>query len=131
MIVLNLICGNGHRFEGWFASLDAYEAQLAHAQLGCPHCADSAIVRLPSGPYVKRAQEGDTTSGALERMAMTLAEGAEDVGKRFAEEARRIHYAEAPARSIRGEASLLEAAELIEEGIPVLPMPLPPKDKSH
>jgi len=131
MIVLDLICGNGHRFEGWFASIDAYEAQLAQAQLACPHCADAAIVRLPSGPHVKRAQDGTAKADAATRVAATLAREAEEVGRRFPAEARRIHYGEAPARSIRGEASLLEAVELIEEGIPVLPLPSPPKDKAH
>jgi hypothetical protein len=135
MIVLNLVCGAGHGFEAWFASTDAYDQQAAAGLVSCPHCLNTAIVRLPSAPHVRRSEspmqpEAAVKPGTIEELAK-LASDAEDVGQRFPEEARRIHYDEAPARTIRGEASVAEALELLEEGIPVLPAPIPGKKSRH
>lgn len=135
MIVLNLVCGGGHHFEAWFASGDAFEAQSAEGLVACPYCNDTAIARLPSAPRVKRTQPhspGVPESGEQMREAIgKLAQEAEDVGTRFPEEARRIHYQEAPERTIRGQASVADTLELLEEGIPVLPLPSPGKKSSH
>jgi hypothetical protein len=136
MIVLNLICMAGHRFEGWFASTEAFDEQLANGHISCPSCNSASISRLPSGPHV--AKRAPTTAPAItvtaEQAASllnALLEGSEDVGTRFAEEARRIHFEETPARRIRGLTTLEEAEELLEEGIPVLPLPIPPKGETH
>jgi hypothetical protein len=135
MIVLNLICSAGHRFEAWFASADAFEDQIATGLLACPHCHDTDISRLPSAPHVRRGAPAETSATvAAARLARTIAKmsaAAEDVGTRFPEEARRIHYEEVPMRTIRGQASLGEAIELLEEGIAVLPIPSPGNSTKH
>lgn len=139
MIVLNLTCEHQHRFEGWFASNDEYARQSGQGAVSCPVCDSRQISKLPSNPRIGRAgqteaaappQEQQALQTALEFLAR-LAAGSENVGQRFPEEARRIHYDEAPARSIRGVATRKEAVELLEEGITVLPLPLPPEDERH
>lgn len=141
MIVLNLRCGHGHAFEGWFASSDAFEAQNAAGQIECPVCASTAISRLPSAPYVRtggHARPPTTGTPVSKEAAATqllakvreLAQQAEDVGKAFPAEVRRIHHGDAPERIIRGQASLDDVAELLDEGIGVLPLP-PAKEDLH
>lgn len=145
MIVLNLCCPHEHRFEGWFASAADFDAQCARGQVSCPVCGDAAIRRLPSAPYVQTrsaqppgAQPQAAAPAALAPEAATavvralreMARAADDVGRDFAEEARRIHYGEVEARNIRGAASADEVGELIEEGILVLPVP-PGEDSLH
>ncbi|TVO53330.1 DUF1178 family protein [Denitromonas halophila] len=138
MIVLNLRCSNGHGFEGWFGSSDAFEAQRAAGQINCPVCASADIRRLPSAPYVQTgapspkggdtpARIDDTAARAVAGLRQ-LAQKAEDVGKAFPAEVRRIHQGDAPDRSIRGQASIEEVAELLDEGIGVLPIPVPKED---
>lgn len=143
MIVLNLLCDQGHRFEGWFASGEAFRDQSQRQLVHCPQCQTSGVSQLPSAPHVKRAATAvavpDTAAAAASAPAMvqlhkalaSMARKAENVGDRFPEEARRIHYDEAPARSIRGVATPDETRELLEEGIPVLPAPVPPEDELH
>lgn len=145
MIVLNLACAKEHRFEGWFASSDAFEQQLASGLLSCPFCDGREITRLPSGPRIvgavgdaapaAEASAGDESLAAVERQLRealrAYARNSENVGERFPEEARRIHYKEAPARSIRGVASAEETHELLDEGIVVLPLLVPPNEETH
>jgi hypothetical protein len=152
MKVLDLQCPHGHRFEGWFASVDEFESQLSRKLVECPVCAATAVSRVPSAPRLnlsgatspdesgagRRASAGgEVQAGApaaqVERMreiearAMRalreLVENTENVGDRFAEEARRIHYNEAPARNIRGVATPDDARSLVEEGIDVMAVP--------
>jgi len=134
MIVLNLICLSGHRFEGWFACADAFDEQLAEGKINCPCCNSAAVNRLPSGPHVAKRPQPQAAARATEQavsLLKALVEGSEDVGRRFAEEARRIHFQEAPARRIRGLTTPEEAEELLDEGIAILPLPIPPKDETH
>jgi hypothetical protein len=143
VIVLNLLCDQGHRFEGWFASGDAFRDQSQRHLVHCPQCQTSGVSQLPSAPHVKRGatelaiQEKPATSVLAPAMVqlhealVSMARKAENVGDRFPEEARRIHYDEAPARSIRGVATADETRELLEEGIAVLPAPVPPEDELH
>lgn len=145
MIVLNLCCNSEHRFEGWFASADDFETQSARGLVSCPVCGDAAIRRLPSAPYVQtrnaqppaaepQAAPGGTlapeAAAAVIKALREMARTADDVGRDFPEEARRIHYGEVEARNIRGAASPDEVGELLEEGIMVLPVP-PGDDKLH
>lgn len=137
MIVLNLSCEHEHLFEGWFASADAYEAQRAQTRVACPMCESTAITRRPTAAYVNtttsrsRASELPRKEGEIARAVVaravstlrTLARSAEDVGKCFPEEARRMHEGDAPARAIRGEASARVVDDLLDEGILVLPVP--------
>jgi hypothetical protein len=130
MKVLNLACGQGHTFEGWFASEEDFVAQCRQAQLQCPLCGDATVTKKPSAPHVMRSgkqavsQVQDASalwlSVARQIMAQTT-----DVGANFAEEARKIHYGETPERGIRGTASLEETRSLLEEGVSVVPFPVP------
>ena len=127
MKVLDLVCAHGHVFEGWFASEDDYRQQRERGLVECPVCGDRAIDKRLSAPYVQtrgasESVEAQQLAHALRRLRAWVRE-AEDVGERFADEARAMHEGLAPARRIRGRASLAEAAELWEEGIPVLPLP--------
>ena len=143
MIVLNLLCDSGHRFEGWFASGEAFRDQSRRQLVHCPQCQTSSVSQLPSAPHVKRgagepapAQQpaqpmAAAAAAQLQQALVRMARQAENVGERFPEEARRIHYDEAPARNIRGVATADETRELLDEGIVVLPAPLPPEDELH
>ncbi len=143
MIVLNLLCDRGHHFEGWFASGEAFRDQSHRHLVHCPQCQTSAVSQLPSAPHVKRgttdlalpektaAMVAGPAMTPLHQALATMARKAENVGERFPEEARRIHYDEAPARTIRGVATADETRELLEEGIFVLPAPVPPEGELH
>ena len=147
MKVLDLACARLHTFEGWFSSEDDFQNQLARSLVACPVCNDTQIVKRLSAPRLNfGAQPGDATAlssadaGApsvpvatdghpahadwLIRMRELL-DKTEDVGGRFAEVARQMHYGETAGRSIRGQTTLQEAVELIDEGIEVLPLAVP------
>ena len=139
MIVFDLTCGHGHRFEGWFASADDFERQSKAVMVRCPICDDASVVRLPSAKvHVGRAtidapqraeqdnEAGSTIAGIPDELVRKLREvvrNTENVGPRFPEEARKIHYEEVPSRPIRGQASKDEADALREEGIDFTPLP--------
>ena len=143
MKVFNLGCEREHAFEGWFASAQEYESQFERGLIECPVCGTHEVRRLPSAPRLNLsasdpAKTGqDATPDAQQvpsaqqiqamwlKMARYIRENTEDVGERFADEARRIHYEEGPARGIRGVASRSEANELAEEGIEVFAFPMP------
>jgi hypothetical protein len=152
MKVLDLCCSSGHGFEGWFASDDDYQAQNGRGLVECPLCADRVVRRLPSAPRLnlsaargrdEPAPKASTTAVAapgpvapadparqlhaawLQAVRHVIA-NTEDVGTRFAEEARRIHYGETEPRAIRGEATADDAQALAEEGIEVAVLPVPP-----
>lgn len=153
MKVYNLGCEQDHRFEGWFGSADDYDRQRDRGLLECPLCASRDVRRLPSAPRLNLSgataqpaaaappgnapvpeaapvsADGQARAQALQaawlRMARVVMASTEDVGQRFAEEARRIHYRETSQRAIRGVATPEQAAELADEGIEVFAMPLP------
>lgn len=139
MKVFNLRCAHGHGFEGWFASEQDYADQSERGLVTCPLCADSAIERLPSAPRLnlsgarEEARPGPVMQpgpeASLEAMWLQAVQhvlrNTEDVGARFSEEARRIHYGESQQRGIRGQATEQERAELADEGIEVMQIPLP------
>jgi hypothetical protein len=138
MKVLDLQCPHGHRFEGWFASADDFEAQLSKKLVECPMCGATEVSRLPSAPRLNLSGASDSqaaapnsagAAGSLQarvmRVLREVLDKTENVGDRFAEEARRIHYNEAPARNIRGVTSPEDARALVEEGIDVMPLPIP------
>ena len=149
MIVFNLTCGNDHSFEGWFASAAEFERQQQSTQLNCPLCGSTEInkglhapyINSGSAPQLPRREKAvpDTTGqyiniGAeVTKLIEQLIASTEDVGNEFPEEARKIHYQEAPVRKIRGNASQEEVEELREEGIEVVAVPVPRHllDKSH
>lgn len=144
MKVFNLQCSALHRFEGWFASEEDYASQVERGLLECPLCADKTVQKLPSAPRLNLgASEAPVAPQAGQQQALVAGDAAqalqaawlqmarqivsqtEDVGPRFAEEARKIHYGESEERGIRGQASREETEALLEEGIAVMPLPLP------
>jgi hypothetical protein len=133
MKVLDLQCAHGHRFEGWFASADDFESQQSRKLVECPICGANEVNRLPSAPRLNLSGAADTKqpAGAVEMQARVMRalrevlEKTENVGERFAEEARRMHYNEAPPRNIRGVTTPEDARALVEEGIEVMPLPIP------
>ena len=133
MKVLDLQCPDGHRFEGWFASADDFESQQSRKLVECPICGAKEVSRLPSAPRLNLSGATETKVPAapselqarVMRALREVLEKTENVGDRFAEEARRIHYNEAPARNIRGVTTPEDARALVEEGIEVMPLPVP------
>jgi len=152
MKVLNLRCSNGHGFEGWFASDDEFMEQNGSGALQCPLCADNVVTRMPSAPRLnlsgardvvpaqaaapaaadaggKPPAAADAAGGELQALWLKAVRHVlahtEDVGERFAEEARRIHYGETPERGIRGQVSTEQRESLLEEGIEIFALPLP------
>jgi hypothetical protein len=147
MKVLNLQCELGHGFEGWFSDEQDYEQQLSSKLLICPLCESASITKLPSAPRLNlsgaKAVESTPASDvgvdknelislpqsqqqrALLEAARQMMANTKDVGERFAEEARRMHYGEVAHEAIRGKASREEAVALREEGIEFMSMPLP------
>jgi hypothetical protein len=137
MKVLNLQCSNSHSFEGWFASEDDFQAQLGRGLVECPLCGDSTVSKMLSAPRLNlgafspetRQDVASVPEPALQaawmKMVRHVMANTDDVGERFAEEARRIHYGETEERGIRGQASREETEALLEEGIGVLPLPIP------
>lgn len=135
MKVLNLRCAHDHRFEGWFGSDGDFEAQLARGLVACPACGDAAIAKLPTAPRLnvsglkKDEDRAPDRVAALQAAVMSAVQQViartEDVGERFPEEARRIHYGEVETRGIRGRASAEDAEALREEGIEIVSLPVP------
>ena len=139
MIIFDLKCASqGHVFEGWFGSSADYEEQQERGLVSCPICGSPEVVKAIMAPAV--AAKGNQGSAKLfsgdvasvKRMLAALAAeqrrllaSSEHVGDRFADEARAIHLGEADARAIHGQATRAQAESLIEEGIPVAPLPFP------
>jgi hypothetical protein len=137
VIVFDLVCAQGHRFEGWFASGDAFAEQEQKKLVRCPMCDDphverlpSARVRVPRGEAAvdapKHAEAQEAVAGMPADLLAKLREvvrKTEDVGERFPEEARKIHYNESPQRAIRGRATKEDAEALKDEGIDFQTLP--------
>lgn len=148
MIVFNLACERQHAFEGWFGSAEDMASQQARGLLSCPVCGSSSIEKRLSAPRLNLLTASSVKSQSppadaqqshammtpdhaqLRELIRHVVENTENVGQRFPEEARRIHYKEAPARSIRGVASPKEAQALAEEGIEVAQLPFSVPDKA-
>jgi len=132
MKVLDLRCANGHRFEGWFASDEDFMEQNGSGLVECPLCADKLVTRMPSAPRLNLsataepvpARPADLQAAWMRAVRQVIA-NTENVGERFAEEARRIHYGESEQRGIRGQASREDRQALEDEGIDVHPLPMP------
>lgn len=142
MIRYSLICDGEHEFDGWFASSDGFDAQLAAGEVLCPHCGSPNVSKALMAPNIARgkALSADASPQAVfaEKLSMMMLalkkhveENCDYVGDAFAEEARRIHYGEAEHRDIYGEATLDEARELIEEGVEVAPLPVMPRRSAN
>jgi hypothetical protein len=146
MIVFDLECrALAHRFEGWFASSQDFAAQQARGLVSCPHCGSSDVAKAVMAPNVGRKGNqlsaptakpqamvgGELPAEAKEVMAKLAQIQAEAlkqsrwVGKGFADESRKMHYGEAEAETIHGQATAQEAKDLLDEGIPLMPLPFP------
>ncbi len=136
MKVFNLRCGSGHSFEGWFGSEADYDGQLERGLLECPLCASPQVVRVPSAPRLNlnASPSQDSVTDEVANLAhdsdghvlaalRQLVQQSQDVGPRFADQARRMHNGELPQRAIRGEATAKQFEELLDDGVPVLPLP--------
>ncbi|GAC1541804.1 MAG: DUF1178 family protein [Ramlibacter sp.] len=135
MKVLDLQCVRGHGFEGWFASGEDFESQQARGLVECPVCGDRAVVKLLSAPRLNLGSGSDPQAAAVApghphearwlHAVRKIMRETEDVGDRFTEEARRIHYGESPDRGIRGCATPEQSEALRDEGITVMALPIP------
>lgn len=145
MIVFDLSCAEGHRFEGWFGSSADFADQRARGLVACPQCGSAEIAKAPMAPAVPakgnrrisaperpRPMRGGSippeVRKAMKALASAQAKALENsrwVGDGFAEESRAMHYGEKDLEAIHGKATLAEAKELLDEGISVAPLPFP------
>ena len=140
MIRYELSCDNGHAFEGWFGSADDFDRQQKMALVSCPTCGSAHVAKRLMAPSVstarKKQQRQDLTVQTGQREMMTklreivstIRANSEDVGERFPEEARKIHYGETEQRGLIGRATAEEVRDLLEEGVDVAPLPVLPDD---
>ena len=143
MIRYTLKCGQGHGFESWFQSADAFDGLSSRGLIECPECGTRKVEKSLMAPKVqgtKKAKPAVPTTAqddeknrdlAIAELRKQVEENSEYVGMNFATEARAIHTGEAPERAIFGEARPAEAKALIEEGVPVAPLPFAPKRKMN
>ena len=146
MIVYDLHCPDGHRFEGWFGSAKDFASQRKRGMLSCPTCGGTGIERGLSAPRLNMGaqeprkvpqktpdMEGKDPFAVAQmlysRMLDEILTKSEDVGAKFPEEARKIYYNESPGRAIRGQATQEEHDALVDEGIPVARFPVPPTNR--
>ncbi len=132
MIIYDLVCAQGHSFEGWFDGADDYEKQHRSGILECPVCGIAEVHKVPSASHISLKHPVKTTGESgemLKRVHEHVERNYEDVGVKFAEEARKMHYGERDLRNIRGAATWSEYNKLREEGIEVLPLPGRPVSK--
>jgi hypothetical protein len=137
MIHYDLRCGTGHIFEAWFRSSDAFDQQAAKGEVACPVCQSTAVERAPMAPSVaKKGNAGKdpppevAMRQALRALRQAVESQCENVGERFAEEARKIHYGEAAPHGIYGAATAEEADALADEGIAFNQIPWLPNTDS-
>jgi hypothetical protein len=127
MIVFDLRClDSGDVFEAWFRSTADYDEQSARGLVQCPVCQSDRVEKAPMAPRVPTKGAGEESPLAqLAALQAKILKDSEWVGDRFADEARAIHLGEADARAVHGNATAAEAKSLVEEGVPVTPLPLP------
>jgi hypothetical protein len=138
VIKYRLQCTHGHEFEGWFASSASYDAQVEAGQLTCPECNSSNVGKSIMAPNLALRTDVEVTladddmparyRNLVREAARVMTATSEDVGARFPEEARKIHYREVEQRTIRGTASMDEVRALVEEGVEIMALPRLPED---
>ena len=145
MIKYTLECENEHRFESWFRDSAAYDTLAAAGHIACSVCGSDAVKKAIMAPTVRASEKSASKPAAdhaplsapaspaevaLRELRAAVEKNADNVGREFAREARAIHNGEAPERAIYGEAKPDEARDLIEDGIPVAPLPWPNKSSN-
>ncbi|MGB1236190.1 MAG: DUF1178 family protein [Planktomarina sp.] len=136
MIKYNLQCDNGHQFDSWFANSDAFETLAKSGHLSCAVCGATTVTRSLSTPSVSVSKgKADPTPAQVEQALTKIREDVEknstDVGSNFATEARSMHLGDTPEKAIHGVANADEAKSLIEDGVPVVPLPFIPKRNTN
>ena len=141
MIKYALACEHDHPFEGWFGASDDYDDQQSRGLLACPVCGSKAVRKQVMAPSVAgtKAQRGGPTPEAMREVVMQAAAkmrhhveaNFDNVGDGFAKEARAIHEGKAEERGIYGQATGAEVKALIEDGVPVAPLPPKPPSKDE
>lgn len=158
MIRYALVCDRGHEFDSWFRDAGAYDAQERGGLLACPACGSEKVAKAVMAPRVARTDRGEPAGRAaaapvqatppqpmqqallspeqrefrakLKELRDTMVKGSDDVGSRFAEEARKMHFGEIEHRTIHGQANPQEARSLIEDGVPFHPLPVVPDERN-
>ena len=159
MIRFSLICDKEHSFEGWFASNDAFDTQVKRGLLDCPFCGSAKVEKALMSPNVRTArssvqfeatpESSEASSSAintaepvvlapqqteilakLQELSRQVRANTENVGKEFAEEARKIHFGEVKPRAIYGEATSDDVQSLIEDGVAIAPLAPLPEDRN-
>ena len=140
MIKFSLRCDQGHDFEAWFRDSGDFDTQKKRGFLECPSCGSNHVEKALMAPRVTTARKREEVAVAignaaqreimakLHEMAREVRKSGEDVGNRFPEEARKIHYGETDARGIYGKATVEEVTGLLEEGVEIMPLPDLPED---
>jgi hypothetical protein len=136
MVRYSLSCADGHAFESWFASASAFDDLAVRGLLSCAACGSAQVQKALMAPAVAPSRGAlsepkDPREAMLAAMRKHIEESSDYVGLSFAAEARRIHDGEAPERNIWGEAKPEEARALLEDGIPVAPLPFVPKRSAN
>jgi hypothetical protein len=160
MIRYNLRCERGHAFESWFQSSGAYDSQVKRKLVNCPSCGSAEVEKAIMAPQIARTRKAGTAPeiqqpeaaprevaapatstplmmaqerelrAKLKELRDHVVKNADNVGERFPNEARKMHYGDIEHRPIYGEASPDEARSLIDEGIEVTPLPVLPDDRN-
>ena len=148
VIQFTLRCNNDHRFESWFASAAAFDKLASAGMIACAVCGSATVEKALMTPRVRDSREqtfappdtrpegplsapASPAEQALADLRRKIEAQSEYVGKNFAREARLIHEGGVPKRAIHGEALADEARKLIEDGVPVIPLPFRPSRKSN
>ena len=137
MIRFSLHCDKDHEFEGWFRSNDDFDSQAEKGLVTCPSCGSSKVGKALMAPSVSTGWQKEKIAIAMSEMAKEMKEmvkkvreNADYVGAEFAEQARKIHFGEAEARGIYGEATPEDVEALLEDGVDVMPLPVFPEDRN-
>ncbi|MEL7098913.1 MAG: DUF1178 family protein [Pseudomonadota bacterium] len=133
MIKYTLKCDQGHVFDSWFASGAAYDSLQAAGHVSCAVCGSTQVGKAMMAPQVStiETEARQSAQKALKALKREVEQNSDYVGRDFASQARAMHLGDVPERSIWGEAKPAEAKALIEDGVPVLPLPFTPKSKTN
>ncbi|SNT74546.1 DUF1178 family protein [Paracoccus seriniphilus] len=144
MIRYDLRCENNHEFDGWFRSSDSFEKMLAAGQISCAQCGSTKIEKALMSPSVSKdsaradktappslTQPDNPAAAALEKLRRHIEANSDYVGNKFVDEARAMHEGRSPSRAIHGEARAEDARKLLEDGVPVAPLPFIPRQKAN
>ncbi|WP_108503135.1 DUF1178 family protein [Paracoccus indicus] len=135
MIRYALRCANGHVFDSWFRSSDGYDAMRAAGQVACTSCGSTDVDKTLMAPAVSEPRPisapASPAETALEKLRRHVESTSDYVGSNFVKEARAMHQGQRPERAIHGEARIEDARKLIEDGVPIAPLPFLPRQKAN